>query len=1186
MPTTTIHPVPALAHPRDSRPSAQLEQFWASIIAPHSAAVTTQLPDAHMTITAASRKWGDVAVVRPSDTAASVWQEVESLADGSVSITPVIWPNRDGRKRVGDVSAVPGAIVALWADVDVYDPENPNTHSEGAALPDAATAWGWIQELAPEALVVATGGGFHVWAPLEHPLFGAERIENAMRTWAWAWQQLADRDGKALDSSPFRMTSGLRIPGVGYAKRPGVQAVIVQDAGAPRDGITGLDAPPVHWRIGMTAEQLNQKTESAAKRREAITTDSEDEWVAVEFLLSEFVEELLQELHGAAVRGPKVWMSHQDGSVNAGSGSQPNSSIIQGEEGHPVLVIHGSSILAEIHEDGFNGHALSPLDFIALALIRKHGIEGRGRARGLARGIVEKATDEGGQLDFDVLVTAVEEWKPRKRTSALTAAPPGGVLVAPRAVEAGPVVTHEPEPNESDNEPTTAIAPVSPMARSVRELVEAGDALEIGAGDNDELVIVIDGDRTGIYALVPKSPLAPANDVQIAAEAEAAVVNAKFELTSAREAARRAERAYAKGEVKKKVVRKAKEAFEQASQNVAIANARRVSLKTRVNEDGVELVPRRLTTWVAWPTVEGEGRVTADGDIVPNGRRRIVMMCATASGSLAVQQGYSEDIPRTLEGYASIFPTLGLQFPDRDRQLPVMNGLRAFAAVAAGSASTDLTPTSMGWARLNGRWTYLAPQGSVDSLGIQHVTLRSSGTDGLHESVAHLGHRALPDASDAESIRQFLALTTTNAALQLLAYLVSAVLPESRRPSVLLQAESDSGKTMLACLLLAYLGTASPVDLPVSMSLPADNSIAGSQAQSRFARQSLLILDDFRASQTVEHARATAEIVSLAVQGTAGAIAGVKSNTSRGLAESAAGSFSTIITAEQLPESGVAILNRSLVARLRQGEFLMNPMGASPLDAWVRDWAFSGRANALFAGYLQFIAKKLDEIGLPGFRAEVHRRRSAATSKLSRVDVSAGLLVAAMSLFRDYLCTLTADDVLPDEQTVADAIADMVADTASAVALEDPAAKVIAWLRRRVEAGKMRLSGPVRSEPPVWQEDLPAVTLLGWRNVPGGHEPNTHAVYLGRIGDKPGTGERVIELADDALEAARNAVCPTTTMSALREAMRRHEYRDVNEANEPLAKLSTTHGLGRVNQGGRKVLLPASAILPTPTVWD
>lgn len=302
---STITTVPAIANPASGNASAQLEQFWASIIAPHAAAVTAQLSDAHRTITAASRKWSDVAVVRPTHSAESVWKRIESLDDGSVSITPVGWPNGLGRKRTEFGSATPGAIVAMWADIDVYDPANPTAHSEGDKLPGAVTAWGWIQELAPEALVVATGGGYHVWAPLQSPVFGAERIENAVRTWAWAWQQLAERDGHAFDSSPFRMTSGLRIPGVGYSKRPGVQATIVQEAGEPRDGVMGLAEPPAGWRIGMTTEQLNNKRiESEAKRREAITTDSDDEWVGVEFLLSEYIEELLHELHGAVVRGP------------------------------------------------------------------------------------------------------------------------------------------------------------------------------------------------------------------------------------------------------------------------------------------------------------------------------------------------------------------------------------------------------------------------------------------------------------------------------------------------------------------------------------------------------------------------------------------------------------------------------------------------------------------------------------------------------------------------------------------------------------------------------------------------------------------------------------------------------------------------------------------------------------------
>lgn len=241
----------------------QVEAHWKVIWQPH---LETWPTGALLALSGPATGWAarghrvPVGALEAILEAVAAWPEAANLY---AAVAPEPAERLKAPGRTSRASALP--LPALVADVDVAGPGH--AHSEGDPLPnsdEALEAIGRVGELLP-LLVVDTGGGFHVWCPLESPLdHRAKGGRELLATWKQAWLRVFADAGRYVDPGPLADPARvLRLAGT-FRTKPGAPEPLP---------VTLLEAPTSRASEALLAAvlpTLAAKPATSRKRRRVV----------------------------------------------------------------------------------------------------------------------------------------------------------------------------------------------------------------------------------------------------------------------------------------------------------------------------------------------------------------------------------------------------------------------------------------------------------------------------------------------------------------------------------------------------------------------------------------------------------------------------------------------------------------------------------------------------------------------------------------------------------------------------------------------------------------------------------------------------------------------------------------------------------------------------------------------------
>lgn len=384
-----------------------------------------------------------------------------------------------------------------------------------------------------------------------------------------------------------------------------------------------------------------------------------------------------------------------------------------------------------------------------------------------------------------------------------------------------------------------------------------------------------------------------------------------------------------------------------------------------------------------------------------------------------------------------------------------------------------------GWTEIDGKVTFLGMAGSVNRDGID-LENRSAPLNGLDESDREanapryaVGFARLPEdvREAAKAIPAFLDTIPNKrrAGVAMLGMAFAAPLALSDRAAMDLQAVSDSGKSLVCSALQSFW----TVGLPMRKFLIALVSDSPTSTKNWLAwnRHLLAIADDSRTNgaSVQENAKSTALTAELHQLGY-GQASGGRANASGGAQKRGQVVSPVMFTAEILPEQ-TAILNRSVSVRLEMGDIALSaPNGQeAPVDSFFRTMSETGVANSMFASYLQFLAKGMDDGTLRGTDPSLSalaglgqwgaQKAKDAYRRLgnNRTAEVVGYVAAGWEGIFTWAEHHGVADVLPSRAEVDAELRHLVFDSSTTVGGADPGEILLQAISGAIESGKFHL---------------------------------------------------------------------------------------------------------------------------------
>lgn len=572
-----------------------------------------------------------------------------------------------------------------------------------------------------------------------------------------------------------------------------------------------------------------------------------------------------------------------------------------------------------------------------------------------------------------------------------------------------------------------------------------------------------------------------------------------------------------------------------------------------LNGRRVEVEPRRLTSWVAFKSVEvAQMSVDSKGREVREGDPKVTLTIAGAPapganrGIVRSQEGFTvtqAHDPKFVLNALNVGVALPIGTAERNH---VTNGLMTLGANGTGTEKQSEFGT-LGWMidSGTGKSVYLAPAASMtaDGPSKRWTVGAPPGSDAgaLGETQLSYGWPTVPESTEAMikagcSIPAFLATTPgNNAAFAMLGALFMSPLTLPRRLTLFLAADPDSGKTLLAGAAQAFLtglgGTAGFTGGDFGQP-----SAKGAPVAARWARHGCTIWDDYRLvdvdADRVAITKAATTAITQAAYG--GSSSGAKSTRTGGLGRTVTADVTAIITGEGLPAS-TAVLSRVLAVQVAYGDIAIFPQGESALDQFVS--GHSEGAREIYGAYIQWLAKRLDKAGsLGAFRAENVRMRREVTPTNGRSAELAGGLAVGWAMFKAFALEAGFNHLLPKMPEVKGRVAELADSTASLVKEANPAKSIINAARDALAAGAGHFDLHDNSTP-----SAAMARRLGWKWKPSIgsqlHRTGVWDVSYKSLGTLSADGEWVV-LKKQAVEDLKKQIGLSAPASQLESAFK------------------------------------------------
>lgn len=518
-----------------------------------------------------------------------------------------------------------------------------------------------------------------------------------------------------------------------------------------------------------------------------------------------------------------------------------------------------------------------------------------------------------------------------------------------------------------------------------------------------------------------------------------------------------------------------------------VALIRMVSKPTK--EDPSAVVPRLVADYVMWyPEVTDRATVGRDGKITRT--RNSLFYPEVIRGARRYTLAFPVTDLKSVYSLPSLIPLFhraGLKLPLDGMDRAVMGNLLSNLGVDDESRYSGIEPEAMGWGKVDGRWTYMAPAGSVDTEGIVDVRVSAPGAEGeedaLPEALGRIGFNRVAEdeelVEDADAIAAFIATCRDEHPLPylLLGTLFAAPLPQPEQTTVNVVGGTGSGKSHVAKTLMLFLSSS----LDPTADLTGKPTLPGLQGRAVWSRHAPCLWDDYRVSDAREDPDLRKNANSL-IQMHQSGVDAAKSNKERGVARSRLVRSWGILTSEETLGGGSGILNRTLVTKVTEGDINLTPMGDAPLDHFRRDFgAQTGRARAFYAAYLRWLAEQITDAGsLSAFEAEVTRLRNRTVEKLhtSRTTASAAKLLVGWTFLREFARENGFEGKLPDTHTVERMILAGANEADEAAVEANEMVRILERVREKVASGAAHVAAEDNGAPSDWD-------YLGWRQEVG-----------------------------------------------------------------------------------------------------
>jgi hypothetical protein len=562
---------------------------------------------------------------------------------------------------------------------------------------------------------------------------------------------------------------------------------------------------------------------------------------------------------------------------------------------------------------------------------------------------------------------------------------------------------------------------------------------------------------------------------------------------------------------------------------------------------------RRVTSWIAWKsTMTTHLSVASSGEPFETDLASYTLQVLDGHGRRMSREGFSaEDAHK---------PSAVLDRIDIGAVLPDLSGRRAVEAMLRATGRHDAMVLLQEFHRLGwmhdidtGSHVFLAPAGSVTAEGPTHAftvgsPAGSQAGAGTTAAMA-IGYPDIPQSDEgirdaAKAIQAFYAVLPKrpDVVSAILGAVFASPLALSRRCTVFITAAVGVGKTNVAACGQAFINgdtsaksfTGGPI---------ANDSVVAAGVKTDWARNTVSFWDDYamgsdpKVNDRVN--QITSEIIKLSY-GQDGASGGTADG---GLRASRKADSIAVITGEATP-AGAGIASRLVHIMLEADDVALTPMGTSPYDVFMSEFASSARQ--LHGAYIQWLAARVDECGLQAFtRANNDAKKLWGKDGAGRTSETVAVLGVGMTMFREFAQVRGFEDLLPTAGVVDESLMNLIAGNEVAVADSNPASVLISRVRDLVAAK----GGYVDSRSPA-KLTSGLRRRLGWVERMGIDSEGNRATNF-----EPGNF-RVGYISDD----------------------RRH----VVILNEALTKTAKLNGLGGVPQGQLK--LAAAGLVVAGTV--
>lgn len=487
-----------------------------------------------------------------------------------------------------------------------------------------------------------------------------------------------------------------------------------------------------------------------------------------------------------------------------------------------------------------------------------------------------------------------------------------------------------------------------------------------------------------------------------------------------------------------------------------------------------------LTSWLAYRerqrsvhAVDAHGRLTAAPTITHDVR----LVDARGSSWLV------RDVPATDSASPRVVDLAAapLAVPhDPAKRGAVSNMIRL---LGSSTMPVERSVASTGWVlgldeQHPNRPIYLAPSASVTPDGIDpdpQIAPPPGSSGGLTGVMAHYGFGGADSPPDEAvgAIRLFLDIVPhrPEVGIALLGALWSAPLGLATRPVVVVEGQTDSGKTLLCTALVTFVASITPGDRQAPLFSFQGTSEAGARARLGWARDTLVLADDYRRDGDNPRANEQADrlLATLAQLGY-GAGTGAKATVSGGARETPDVRATVVISAETAPVES-AIRNRVCVVHVDQSDGVTFRGGG--YDAF-RDQA-GILPRSLMADYTRWLAERIEAhagkrgggLAFLAQRADDDARAFYLAADGRRAAESVAGLAAGWTMFRRYAVARGIACGLPSEEAVATALTTLVEINAAAATEVDPATRLVETIRDSVASAAGHLVDTRSRQPRV-----------------------------------------------------------------------------------------------------------------------